>query len=92
MTGAERGSDHGEYSGMVRRTIRAFGRRLGKADPEDLALILDMRAELDDAIATAVMGQRAAGFSWAEIARGIGMSRQAAFQRWGHLEKVEAAS
>lgn len=88
MSPRERFSDHGDYAGMVRRTIRAFGRRLAKADPDDLELILAMRSELDEAIATAVMGQRASGFSWAEIARGIGMSRQAAFQRWGHLEKA----
>lgn len=79
----ERGSDHGDYAGMVRRIVRAYGRRIANSDPDDLALILAVRAELDEAIDNAVQGMRASGFSWAEIAAPLGMSRQAAQQRWG---------
>ena len=69
---------------MVRRMLRAFARRCGDADPEDLAEFLAMRAELDAAIQSAVDGMREQhGFSWAEIARGAGVTRQAAQQRWG---------
>jgi hypothetical protein len=39
--------------------------------------------ELDDAIAQAVNGLRAQGYSWAEIGARLGISRQAAQQRWG---------
>ena len=83
MTGTERGSDHGEYSAMIRRMMRAYGRRIANSDPDDLVLILAVRDELDAAIAQAVAGMRASGFSWAEIAAPLGMSRQAAQQRWG---------
>lgn len=79
----EKGSDHGDYAGMVRRIVRAYGRRIADSDPDDLALILSVRAELDTAIDQAVAGMRANGFSWAEIAAPLGMSRQAAQQRWG---------
>lgn len=72
-----------EYAAMVRRMIRAYGRRCGAADPEDLAEMLRLQAELDAAVAAAVAGQRAAGFSWGEIARGLGVTRQAAHARWG---------
>lgn len=83
MTADERGSDHGKYAGMVRRIVRAYGRRIADSDPDDLALILSVRSELDEAIAAAVAGMRSNGFSWAEIARPLGMSRQAVQQRWG---------
>ena len=40
-------------------------------------------AELDDAISQAVAGLRAAGYSWADIAARLGVTRQAVQQRWG---------
>ena len=40
--------------------------------------------QLDDAIRKAVTGLRAAGYSWAEIAARLRVTRQAAPQRWGH--------
>jgi hypothetical protein len=42
-----------------------------------------LAAELDEAIAQAVIGLRKNGYSWAEIAVRLGVSRQAQ-QRWGH--------
>jgi hypothetical protein len=39
--------------------------------------------ELDDAITEAVIGLRAVGYSWADIATRLGVTRQAAQQRWG---------
>jgi hypothetical protein len=39
--------------------------------------------ELDAAIAEAVRGLRARGYSWAEIGARLGITRQAAQQRWG---------
>lgn len=76
---------HDEYFAMLRRMLRALARRVGSADPEDLALMLDLRADLDRQIVEAVKAQRAAGFSWTEISRPLGMTRQAARQRWGDL-------
>lgn len=78
-----RGSDHGDYFGFARRAVRAMARRVGDSDPDDLALMLELRDELDRGIARAVRGHRDAGFSWAEIATPLGMTRQAAQQRWG---------
>lgn len=72
-----------EYGAMVRRMIRAYGRRVADADEPDLADLLTLRADVDAAIAQAVQGQRAGGRSWAHIARATGTSRQAAYQRWG---------
>ena len=39
--------------------------------------------EANEAISHAITGPRAAGYSWAEIAVGLGVARQAAQQRWG---------
>lgn len=80
---AKRVRETPEYAAFVRRSIRAHGRRVGDADPEDLADLLDMRNTLDEAISEAVEGQRRNGFSWSAIARGLGTTRQAAQQRFG---------
>ncbi len=71
-----------EYAAMVRRVIRAHGRRVGDADPEDLAELVAMQETLDEAIALAVAGQRDNGFAWSQIGRGLGITRQAAQQRY----------
>lgn len=81
-----RTSDHGEYFGFARRCVRGLARRVGQSDPDDLLLLLELRDELDSALAVAVSQQRAAGFSWAQIAEPLAMTRQAAQIRWGESE------
>lgn len=71
-----------EYAGFARRAIRAYGRRVADADPEDLREMLEMRVVLEEAIATAVDGLRDRA-SWTDIARALGVSRQGAQQRYG---------
>lgn len=71
-----------EYAQMMRRMIRAHGRRVADADPEDLADMVALREHLEEAIADAVAGMRPR-FSWAQIARGLGTTRQAAQMRYG---------
>ena len=83
-------SDHAEFIAFSRRIMRALSKRLGDADPEDLAEMIELSRTLDSAIGAAVRGQRAAGFSWAEIAAPLGISRQAAQQRWGKLTEQDA--
>lgn len=69
---------------MLRRMIRAYGRRVADADDVDLAEMVALRAQLDEAIAAAVRGQREHhGASWADVARGLGTTRQAAQMRYG---------
>jgi hypothetical protein len=43
-----------------------------------------MVTDLDEASTQAVTGLRKAGYSWAVIAGRLGVTRQAARQRWGH--------
>jgi hypothetical protein len=71
-----------EYTAFVRRILGAYSRRVGGGDIEGLALMLGLAEEIDTAIAEAVMGLRAYGYSWAEIGSRLGITRQAAQQRW----------
>jgi hypothetical protein len=71
------------YAAFLRRAIRAAGQRVAGGDVDGLADLLDQAGELDRAIDTAVVGLRVAGYSWGEIASRVGVTRQAAKQRWG---------
>lgn len=70
------------YLGMLRRMIRAAARRVAAADEPELAALLELRGDLDKAIAAAVQGQHDGGRSWSEIGAAAGMSKQAAAKRW----------
>jgi hypothetical protein len=71
------------YSAFLRRAIRAAGRRVGNGDVDGLVDLLALAGELDRAIDSAVRGLREGGYSWGEIASRLGVTRQAAQQRWG---------
>jgi len=71
------------YAGFTRRIVRAYARRVASGDVEALADLVDLATQVDAAILEAVTGLRAFGYSWAEIAARLGISRQAAQQRWG---------
>lgn len=80
-------SDHAEYIAFARRILKALEPRIGSADPDDLAELIHLRHALDSAIDAAVRGQRANGFTWAEIARPLGISRQAVQKKWAKLDE-----
>ena len=75
--------ENDEYAAFARRILRAYARRVATGDVEALTLMLGLSAEIDTAIAQAVIGLRAFGYSWAEIGSRLGITRQAAQQRWG---------
>ena len=70
--------ENDEYGAFVRRILRACSRRAGDGDVEAL---VGLAEEIDAAMAEAVKGLRAHGYSWAEIGARLGISRQAAQQR-----------
>ena len=73
-----------EYVSMLCRMVRAAGRRVADGDPEDLALLRQVQAELDAAVTAGVRGMREnSGRSWSEIGRALGVTKQAASKRWG---------
>ena len=75
--------ENDEYAAFVRRVLRAYSRRVGDGDVEALGLLVGLAEEIDAAMAEAVKGLRAHGYSWAEISYRPGITRQAAQQRWG---------
>jgi hypothetical protein len=75
--------ENDEYAAFVRRAIRAHARRVAAGDVDALADMTGLAADLYEAISLAVIGLRNIGYSWAEIAVRLGVTRQAAQQRWG---------
>jgi hypothetical protein len=75
--------ENDEYAAFIRRVVRAHGRRVGGGDVEALADLVDLSEHIDRAIGDAVVGLRGFGYSWSEIAARLGVTRQAAQQRWG---------
>src|SRR3954449_13538155 len=71
-----------DYAAFAARVIRAHGRRVADGDVEGLAELVDLVAELDAAMQTAVDGLRQFFYSWAETASRLGTTLQAAHQRW----------
>ena len=74
--------ENDEFTAFSRRILRAAGRRIAAGDVEALPALAGLAVELDAAIGDAVTGLRAHGYSWAEIATRLGVTRQAAHQRW----------
>ena len=77
---AGRAVENDEYAAFV---LRAYARRVATGDVEALTLMTDLAAEIDATISQAVTGLRGFSYSWAEIGSRLGITRQAAQQRWG---------
>jgi hypothetical protein len=75
--------ENDDYAAFSRRVIAAQARRIAAGDVEGLADLTALEDEVQRAIHTAVSGLRTQGYSWAEIATRLGITRQAAQQRWG---------
>lgn len=75
--------ENDEYAAFLRRVIRAYSRRVAAGDIEAITELTALSGEIDTAINQAVIGLRAIGYSWADVALRLGVTRQAAQQRWG---------
>ena len=71
------------YAAFARRILRAYARRIASGDIESLTLMTRLADDIDTAIGEAVTGLRDFGYSWADIGTRLGVTRQAAQQRWG---------
>ena len=71
------------YLVFVARIIAAAGKRVATGDVDALPDLARLSADLDAALITAVTGLRQFGYSWEQIASRLGVTRQAAQQRWG---------
>jgi hypothetical protein len=80
---ARRLVENDDYAAFARRILRAYARRVADGDVEALIAMTSLAQEIDAAIGQAVTGLRAFGYSWAQIGVRLGITRQAAQQRWG---------
>jgi hypothetical protein len=85
--------ENDEYAAFLRRVIRAYSRRVAAGDVEAITAMVALAADLDEATRQAITGLRGFGYSWADIAMRLGITRQGAQQRWGETpEPVTDAS
>jgi len=75
--------ENDEYAAFARRILRAYARRVATGDIEALTRMTGLADDIETAIRNAVIGLREFGYSWAEIGSRLGVTRQAAQQRWG---------
>ena len=75
--------ENDEYAAFARRVLAAYSRRVASGDIEAITGMAAIAAEMDTAIRDAITGLRARGYSWADIAARLGITRQGAQQRWG---------
>ena len=75
--------ENDEYAAFLRRVIRAYSRRVASGDIEAITDMARLAGHLEDATRQAITGLRDTGYSWADIALRLGVTRQAAQQRWG---------
>jgi hypothetical protein len=75
--------ENDEYAAFLRRVIRAYSRRVASGDIDAITEMAATADHLDIAIRDAITGLRAIGYSWADVALRLGVTRQAVQQRWG---------
>jgi hypothetical protein len=75
--------ENDEYAAFLRRVIAAYSRRVAEGDIEAITTMANLADHLEDATRQAITGLRAFGYSWADIAMRLGITRQGAQQRWG---------
>lgn len=73
----------GQFIAAVDALILSAGRRVAESDPPDLPALVALADTVQDAIRTAVAGQRSSGITWEWIAKETGTSIPAAIQKWG---------
>jgi hypothetical protein len=70
-----------EYAAFLRRVIAAYSRRVAAGDIEAITTMAALAGHFEDAIRQAITGLRQSGYSWADIAMRLGITRQGAQQR-----------
>ena len=80
----KRATENDDYATFAQRVIRAYSRRVASGDIDALTAMAALSGDLDSAITDAITALRAQhGYSWADIGMRLGITRQAAQQRWG---------
>ena len=73
-----------DYAAFLCRVVRAYSRRVAAGDIEAVPDMVRLSNDVDAAIREAITELRARhGYSWTDIGLRLGVTRQAAQQRWG---------
>jgi hypothetical protein len=80
-----------DYAAFASRVIKAHGRRVAEGDIEGLVELVALTDQVDTAITAAIAGLRVEGYSWADVALRLGITRQAAQQKWGKTTPLTVA-
>src|SRR3954470_10217134 len=82
---AKRAVENAKFDAFVRRILWAYAGRVAAGDVEALTSLSQLSSEVDAVTRLAVAGLRKApySYSWSEIADRLGISKQAAQQRYG---------
>lgn len=78
-----------EMAAFLRRTAAALVRRAADGDLEILSCIQESTAAFESALDAAARAAHGAGYSWTDIARELGMTRQAAWQRFSERKTAQ---
>lgn len=73
------------------RELNFMLKRAGEDDPEAFAIIVGLVDDARARLSTSAETMREAGYSWQDIARPLGVTRSAAFQRFGSPKARDAA-
>lgn len=71
-----------EIGAMLRRMARAMVRRAAEGDLEAVSVLAEVHTAIGEAIADGARAAHARGYSWTEVGAELGISRQAARQRF----------
>jgi hypothetical protein len=85
MERVRRETSNASYAAFVGRALRAMQRRLAGGDLESLPDLVALHEETGRLVTESVHALRAEphGYSWADVGRVLGISRQAAQKRFG---------
>jgi hypothetical protein len=75
--------ENDQYADFLRRALHGYTRRVGQGDIDAIASFNALVAEAGEQLAEAVFLLRVRGYSWTDISLRLGVTRQAAQQRWG---------
>jgi hypothetical protein len=76
-------TENDQYAAFLHRAIRAYSRRVATGYIDAIGEMAAIADACEIAISEAITGLRAMGYSWAGIGARLGITRQAAQQRWG---------
>ena len=79
--------ENDEYAAFARRVLRAYGRRIAQGDIDAITELRQLAEEVESALGRAVLGLRLLGYSWAEIGKRLGVTRQTAHERWSETSR-----